>query len=89
MEEISVNFWGEAPIKFTGIIYCYSTDVRCWFIEGIPFMKDVGASTIFYYRDNGTNVDSFERMFDLMTTEQKEVVIWNLDQWILKKTLEE
>jgi hypothetical protein len=95
MEEIAFESIMEVPVSFTGIAKL-KNGVNYNLINGKIFLRTFGGyrDRKEYYRHDvqfpfgnvgntfiGYHVESRERMFETMTDEEKEVVIWNFNIW--------
>ncbi len=74
--------WIEVPANFTGVVKI--KEYYEWYLDGELHRND-GPAVIYsiWVKEwwlNGENY-SQEEWFELLTSEQKEAAIWNVDQW--------
>ncbi len=77
-----IIYWDDIPDNFTGVI-SYN-GYYFWYINGQRH-RDDGPAAIFsngekYWYLNGKSY-SQEEWFELLTPEQQEKAVWNMDQW--------
>lgn len=83
------------PDTYTGTHYNMMSHTSSWYLNGQlkkkiyhtnaarPFIKEFIVYYAYHDRIGCIRVDTFEEMFDSLTEEEKEIVIWNLDIWKL------
>ncbi len=79
---LKVKKWNDIPAYFTGVVKFLNN--YYWFVNGIRHRED-GPAVIFsngskYWWLNGWSYFQ-EEWFNVLTPEQKEKFIWNMDNW--------
>lgn len=85
MEDIIITSANEMPVEFTGKAHLMNYGHLLgtyYYINGRMIMYKAPNGMVAYFPDHtGVSPSTFERMYESLSSQEKEVVIWNLDLW--------